>query len=224
MVTVAVHNSEGEPTGSLTLADSVWDVPFNMPLLHQAVTIQRGNKRQGNATTLGKSQLAYSGHKIRNQKGSGRSRQGSLKAPHMRGGAVAHGPQLRSFRRLLPKKMRRQALCVALSQKLRASRVLVVDEVESLTQPKTRQIKSLIDNLKIVGSVMIVTPNLQRILCKSCSNLIAVNVMDARELNPLAVAKSGTLLLTRGAAEQIEQTFGPAQGQSATASAAQETS
>ena len=200
-----VKNIEGEQTGTLDVSDFVWNAPFNPALLHQVVVAQAANQRLGTKKTLSKSEVRYSTHKIRAQKGGGRSRQGSRKSPHMRGGGVAHGPKPRSFRKGLPKKMRRQALRVVLSEKLRQEKVSILDEL-GVETPKTKFITSLLDNLGISGtSVLIVTEDGREELCKSVKNAPRVSTMEASQLNPLVAAKTNNLVITANALDTIDR-------------------
>ena len=131
-----VKDKKGKVVGSVEASDKVWAAPSNDDLLHQAVIAQQANKRQGTQDTQTRAEVSFSTRKIRPQKGTGQARQGSRRSPNRVGGGVAHGPHPRSFRQRLPKKMRRQALRVALSDKVREDAVTVID-VLKVDAPKS---------------------------------------------------------------------------------------
>ncbi|MBT5252296.1 MAG: 50S ribosomal protein L4, partial [Chloroflexi bacterium] len=121
-----VQDNKGKVVGSVAASDQVWRAESNDALLHQVVTAQQANKRRGTQDTQQRNQVSYSTRKIRPQKGTGQARQGSRRSPLLKGGGVAHGPHPRSYRQRLPKKMRRQALRVALSEKIRDEALIVL--------------------------------------------------------------------------------------------------
>ncbi len=204
---LVVKDKDGNTVGTTDADDSVWCAPFNEALLHQVAIAQLANKRLGTHSTLTRSQVRQSKRKIRNQKHSGRSRQGSIKAPHHRGGGVAHGPSPRSYTQKVHKKMTRQALRIALSIKLREEKVSVVDVLE-LKEPKTKAITSLISNFALTGSALIVTNGKNEMVYKSARNLQKVNVLPANQLNPLDIVRIKDLLLTRAAVETVNTMWG----------------
>ena len=147
---LSVRNRNGDVVGSVDVSDRVWSAPSNDALLYQAVTAQLANRRQGTHETKTRGQVSYSTRKLRAQKHTGRARLGSRKSPTLVGGGVIFGPHQRSYRQRLPKKMRRQALRVALSDKVREERLTILDEF-SLDAPKTKEVVDLVEALEIRG-------------------------------------------------------------------------
>jgi len=132
-----VKDNKGKVVGSVVANDSVWRAESNDALLHQVVVAQQANKRRGTQDTQQRNEVTFSTRKIRPQKGTGQARQGSRRSPLLKGGGVAHGPHPRSYRQRLPKKMRRQALRIALSEKVRDEALTIVDSLNIKT-PKSR--------------------------------------------------------------------------------------
>lgn len=199
-----VFDSSGKEVGVAPGSDATWDTPMNATLLHQVVVALQAARRQGTHATKRRGEVAYSTRKLRQQKRSGRARLGSRGSPAMIGGGVAHGPHPRDYRQRLPKKMRRQALKVALSSKLRNQEVKVVDYQHG-EQIKTRP---LVDLVNVFGngerSVMLVTEKYDFTLLKSSGNIANLSIMPADQLNALDVLKASVLLITRQGVSRIE--------------------
>ena len=138
-----VKDSTGKIVGSVAASDQVWGALNNDALLHQAVVAQLANKRRGTQSTQTRATVSFSTKKIRPQKGTGQSRQGSRRSPVRVGGGVAHGPHPRSYRQRLPKKMRRQALRVALSDKIRQESITIIDDLK-VDVPKSSTIRDIV--------------------------------------------------------------------------------
>ncbi|MEX0762362.1 MAG: 50S ribosomal protein L4 [Dehalococcoidia bacterium] len=201
-----VKDNTGNVVGAVEASDHVWAAPENTAVLHQAVVAQLANKRQGTHDTLNRHEVAYSTRKLRGQKHTGRARLGSRSSPVM-GGSVAHGPHPRSYRQRLPKKMRRLALRVALSDKVRSERVTVIDGF-SVEAPKTRAVKDLISGLGLQGSTLIVVEQTDANILKSVKNLPGVDLLEARLLNPLQAVSATNLLFTPDAVKAVNSLWG----------------
>ncbi len=201
-----VKNHSGEVVDTIEVNDEVWAAPRNDSLLHQAVVAQLANRRSGTHDSMRRSESRYSTAKIRSQKGTGRARQGSRSSMLM-GNSVAHGPHPRSHRQRLPKKMRRHALRVALSDKIREERLTVIDTV-SIDAPKTRFVKDLVLALGLSGGTLVVTEDSNPVFVKSASNLENVMVLPAPELNPLQATAARNLLITREAVRIVDSLWG----------------
>ena len=205
---VDVYSMTGEVVGQAELQDEVFGIIPNEGLLHQAVLRQLANARQGTADTKTRGEISGGGKKPWRQKGTGRARAGSTRAPHWRGGGVVFGPHPRSYHQDMPRKMRRLALRGALSASLAGGRVLVLDELQ-LTEPKTREVAQLFSNLDLEGSTLIVTPAADQAIVRSARNIPGTRILPADLLNVLDVLKHTHLVMPLAAARRIEQNLGP---------------
>ena len=200
---LSIKNRNGDVVGSVDVSDRVWSAPSNDALLQQVVIAQLANRRQGTHETKTRGQVSYSTRKLRGQKHSGRARVGSLKSPTLVGGGVIFGPHARSYRQRLPKKMRRQALRVALSDKVREERFTVLDEFE-LDRPRTKHVLDLVAALELRGSTLLVVEDVDRDLMLSARGAQRVDVIFADGLNVTSTVKATNVVATRGAVERIE--------------------
>ncbi len=177
-----VMNMAGEKVGQVELADSIFDAPVNTPLMHQALTRQLANARLGTAKVKGRSEVAGGGKKPWKQKGTGRARQGSIRAAQWRGGGIIFGPTLRSYDQRMPRKMRRAALCSALSVKAADEKIVVVDELK-VAEPKTREMALVLQRLVADSSVLILMAGANDTVERSANNLPDVKLLRAHYLN-----------------------------------------
>jgi len=207
MPKVAVYNKEGATVGEITLSDAVFGAEVNPGLLHEVVQMYLANQRQGTSDTKTRAEVSGGGKKPWRQKGTGRARQGSTRAPHWRHGGVVFGPHPRKFGWTMPKKARRAALRQALSDKLASGELIVVDSFE-LEAPKTREVVSLLKNLKAEGKAFIVTAEENVNVYKSARNIPGVRANAARNLNVYEVLASGKLVLTQDAVAKVEEVLG----------------
>ena len=198
-----IKNNTGKVVGSVEVSDQVWSAGSNDALLHQVVVAQQANQRRGTQDTQTRAEVSFSGRKLRPQKGSGASRQGSRRSSIRIGGGVAHGPHPRSHRQRIPKKMRRQALRVALSDKLRDQSVTVIDSLK-LEGPQSSVITSLVDTFKLQGRTLIVTASTDHNVVKSTNNLPDVEVQAASLMNPLETVRVPNLIVTKDALQTID--------------------
>ena len=206
-----VQDSKGKVVGSVAASDQVWRAESNDALLHQVVTAQQANKRRGTQDTQQRNQVSYSTRKIRPQKGTGQARQGSRRSPLLKGGGVAHGPHPRSYRQRLPKKMRRQALRVALSEKIRDEALIVLDSL-TLTAPKSSVIKDIVSAFDLKGRTLIVLGSTDQNVVKSVNNIPGVEVQAAALMNPLETVSTPNLIVTQDALAAIDSLWGEAGG------------
>ncbi len=200
---LSVRNRNGDVVGSVNVSDRVWSAPSNDALLYQAVTAQLANRRQGTHETKTRGQVSYSTRKLRAQKHTGRARLGSRKSPTLVGGGVIFGPHQRSYRQRLPKKMRRQALRVALSDKVREERLTILDEF-SLDAPKTKEVVDLVEALEIRGKTLLVTEGHDPTVVLSARGAERVDVTFADGLSVANAVGAANIVATRGAIERIE--------------------
>ena len=212
MATVDVRRLTGEAVESLTLDDEVFGVRPNVPVMHQVVVAQQAAARSGTHSTLTRAEVSGGGRKPFRQKGTGRARQGSTRAPHWEGGGVAHGPKPRDYRQRTPKKMVRLALRSALSDRAGEGRIVVVESWD-LPAPRTRDAKAALDALGVDGSVLVVLDRTDEVAHKSLRNLPQVQIVLASELNAYDILCNDWLVFTRanlpGRADSTELTETP---------------
>lgn len=207
MPKVAVYNREGATVGEITLSDAVFGAEVNAGLMHEVVQMYLANQRQGNHDTKTRSEVRGGGKKPWRQKGTGRARAGSTRAPNWRHGGVAFGPHPRSYGWTMPKKARRVALRSALSAKLAAGDVIVIDSFD-LAAPKTKEITALITALNAGKKAFVVTGEENTNVYKSARNIPGVNTNGARNLNVYEVLNATKLVLTRDAVAKVEEVLG----------------
>ena len=206
-----VKDNTGKIVGSVAASDQVWGALNNDALLHQAVVAQLANKRRGTQSTQTRATVSFSTKKIRPQKGTGASRQGSRRSPVRVGGGVAHGPHPRNHRQRLPKKMRRQALRIALSDKVRQESVTIIDDLR-IEAPKSSTIRDIVKALDLKGRTLIVTGSTDQNIVKSAGNLPGIEVQAAALMNSLEAASFTNLVLTQDALEAIDRLWGSSGG------------
>ena len=196
---VAVRNQSGETVHSIELSDAVFNVPMNKTLVHQAMVIYQGNRRQGTHDTKTRSEVSGGGRKPWIQKHTGRARQGSTRSPQWRHGGVVFGPHPRSYRKSLPKRMKRAALRCVLSDKVRSDRVVCLDSMDTI-DGRTRSMAGLLERLNISGSALIVTLGTDRNVVQAASNLKKIYTLPVNQLNAETLLSKDTLILTEEAA------------------------
>ncbi len=196
MPAVEVRSVSGTPVATVRLDDSVFGVEPNVPVMHQVVTAQLAAARAGDHSTKTRAEVRGGGRKPWRQKGSGRSRQGSIRSPHWRGGGVALGPKPRSYRQRTPKKMVQLALHSALSDRAADGRIAVVDDW-GFTAPRTKDARAALEALGLDGTVLIVLDRDAEAVYKSFRNLPDVHVLLASELNAYDVLCSDWVVFTR---------------------------
>ena len=204
MPKVAVYNMQGNTVGELELNDEIFAAPVNTGLMHQAVVMYLANQRRGTAATKTRAAVSGGGRKPWRQKGTGRARHGSIRSPIWVGGGVTFGPQPRDYRLAMPKKARRQALKSALSSKVAAGSLIVVDELK-FDEPKTRRMVEVLNNLQVQGKALVVTASDGRNVVLSARNIPGVNTIRAQDLNVYAVLNSEQLIITKEAVEVVEE-------------------
>src|SRR5216110_2759039 len=155
MPTVKVRNLKNEEIGDVQLSDAVFGAPFNEALIHAAVRNFMANGRQGTSATKTRGDVSGAGRKLWKQKGTGRARIASLRSPLWKGGGNVHGPQPRDWSYNLPKKMRKRAMCAAISERLREGNLIIVDDWK-LDAPKTKDFINTLVKLKLTGKALIV--------------------------------------------------------------------
>jgi large subunit ribosomal protein L4 len=199
-----VYDRDGKETGTLELPASVFNAPVNEAVLHQAVRRQQANDRQGTHETKTRGEVSGGGKKPWKQKGTGRARQGSTRAPQWRHGGTVFGPHPRTYEQKMPRKQRRLALRSALSVKSQEGAVRIVEEI-ALEAPKTRVVAALFDEMGAGARTLFVIPEHDLMLEKSTRNLAGVKTILATNLNPTDVLTADTIVFTRSALTQVEE-------------------
>ncbi|GEA86309.1 50S ribosomal protein L4 [Cellulomonas cellasea] len=214
-LTVDVLNADGKKAGTADLPAEVFDVQTNVPLIHQVVVAQLAAARQGTHSTKTRGEVRGGGRKPYKQKGTGRARQGSTRAPQFAGGGVVHGPTPRDYSQRTPKKMKAAALRGALSDRARAGRVHVVSGFAPGAAPSTKSALQVLANLSGRKNVLVVVERQDEITWKSLRNVERVHLLVSDQLNTYDVLISDDVVFTQGALDAF--LAGPAKGRSATA-------
>lgn len=206
MANVKIYNMLGEECGTLKLSDAVFGQEYNEALIHQVVVAYRANQRQGTKSTLTRSEVRGHAKKPWRQKGTGRARHGSSKAPQWRGGGLAFAPKPRDFSKKVNKEAKKVAFKSAISTKLAAKELIVVNNLD-LKQPKTKEVVSTLDNLKLNKTVIFVTNNKNENLLMASGNIERVDVTTANLLNVYDIISCDRLVITEDAIKSIEEAY-----------------
>lgn len=203
MPTVTVYNTKGAPIGEIALNENIFGAKVNETLLHEAVVMQLASRRQGTASAKNRAAVRGGGRKPWRQKGTGQARHGTRRSPIWTGGGIIFGPTPRSYDYNLPKKARRQALKSALSAKVAAGELIVVDEI-NFTEPKTKTMVGILGNLK-AKKALIVTAVMEENLFKSARNIPGAMAMVTEGLNVYDILAYDNLVLTKDAVGKVEE-------------------
>ena len=194
-----VIDAKGKKVDSVDLPAEVFDVQTNVPLIHQVVVAQRAAARQGTHNTLRRGEVSGAGRKPFKQKGTGRARQGSIRAPQMRGGGIVHGPHPRDYSQRTPKKMIAAALRGALSDRARGERLHVINSLSVGDAPSTKAVAALLATIAPSKNVLIVLQREDEVSYKSVRNIQTVHVLPFDQLNAYDVLVSDDIVFTKGA-------------------------
>jgi len=200
---IDVVDAAGKKAGSVTLPADIFDVQTNIPLIHQVVVAQLAAARQGTHKVKHRGEVFGSGRKPFKQKGTGRSRQGSIRAPEHRGGGVVHGPVPRSYAQRTPKKMVRQALLGALSDRARGERLHIVANLGLGDTPSTKTAAALVKQTAPGRNVLVVISRADEVGQKSVRNLLGVHAIHPDQLNAYDVLESDDIIFTQGAYDEF---------------------
>lgn len=199
-----VINLNGEKVKDINLNKNVFDCEANEIVLKKAIDLQLASLRQGTQKTKSRAEVSGGGRKPYKQKGTGNARQGSIRAPHYRGGGVALSINPRSYTFKMNKKERALALRSALSLKAQEKKLVIVDSLE-MSSLKTKDIKAMLNKLNLTGKVLFVTSNDAENLYMGSRNLNKVNLILAEELNVFDIVNSDTLVIDEAAVAAIEE-------------------
>jgi len=206
MPKVALYNTSGAQVGEIELSDAVFGIEPHKHVLHQAVLMQQAGMRLGTHKVKNRSEVSGGGRKPWRQKGTGRARQGSIRAPQWKGGGVVFGPTPRKYGFKLPKKVRRLAIKSALSSKVLDNNIIVLDELK-LAQPKTKDFVAILNNLKVDTKTLVVTADYDDNVALSARNIPSVKFITANGINVLDVLVYDKLLITKDAVSKVEEVF-----------------
>jgi large subunit ribosomal protein L4 len=198
---IDVVDLKGKKAGSIELPDSLFDVQTNIPLIHQVVTAQLAAARQGTHKTKNRGEVSGAGRKPFKQKGTGRARQGSIRAPQMTGGGIVHGPTPRDYSQRTPKKMIAAALLGALSDRARGSRIHAVQAFTAGEAPSTKAVVDLLSGVATSKHVLVVLERDDELGFKSVRNLPSVHVLTYDQLNAYDVLVSDDIVFSQAALE-----------------------
>ena len=204
---VPVYNLAGEVVKNIEVSDSVFAVPFNQAVVHQALVRQRANARQGTSSTKTRGEVTGSTRKLFRQKHTGMARAGSIRSPLRRGGGITFGPKPRSYRQAMPKKMHQLAIRCVLSAKARDEELKVLEELK-FDQPKTKQMDGALVALGVDSSALIVTGEPEENVVKSARNLAGIKLIPAHILNVVDILSYKMLLMTEAAVRKAEKIWG----------------
>ncbi|KQQ94017.1 MULTISPECIES: 50S ribosomal protein L4 [Microbacteriaceae] len=197
--TVDVVDVTGKKSGTVELPAELFDVQTNVPLIHQVVVAQLAAARQGTHKVKSRGEVSGAGRKPFKQKGTGRARQGSIRAPQMTGGGIVHGPTPRDYSQRTPKKMIAAALLGALSDRARGARVHVVESLTLGETPKTKAVIALLDQIATSKHVLIVLSRGDEQALKAVRNIPTVHTLTADQLNAYDVLVSDDIVFTKAA-------------------------
>ena len=204
---VPVRSTTGEVLRQIEVSDSVFGVPSNAAVAHQALLRQLANERQGTASAKTRGEVAGSTKKLYGQKHTGRARAGSMKSPLRRGGGVIFPPKPRDYHQDLPKKMRRLAIRTVLSNKVSENELIVVDGF-TFSEPKTKEMAGILASLGVESSALIATTERNDNLVKSARNLRGIVTIPADLLNVASVLSHKNLVMTEEAVRRAEELWG----------------
>lgn len=204
MLKVAVYNQEGQKVKDTELNESVFGIEPNNQAIFDMVLLQRASWRQGTHKVKNRTEVKGGGKKPWRQKGTGRARQGSIRAPQWRGGGVVFGPTPRSYKFKLNRKVRRLALKSALSSKVQDNEFMAIDGI-SFEAPKTKAMVKVLENLNAPVKTLLVVDEIDVNVEKSANNIPGVKLLDAKHVNVYDILNSNKLIMTEAAIKAVEE-------------------
>lgn len=207
MANVKVYNMKGAEVGSLELSDEVFGVEYNEPLIHQAVVTYLANQRQGTKSSLTRTEVRGGGAKPWRQKGTGRARQGSTRAPQWTHGGVVFAPKSRDFSKKMNISARRTAILSALSKKLSDGELIVLDELK-VSAPKTKEMEAFRKALKLEKRTVVVMDEKNEDVVLAARNLPTLSTISVGEINTYELVANAVVVLTKGSVAVLEAMYG----------------
>lgn len=205
MPKVKVYNINAEESGTVTLKDNVFKVPYNEALIHEVVVAYLANQRQGTKSALTRSEVRGHAKKPWKQKHTGRARQGSTKGPQWTGGGIVFAPKPRDFSKKVNAKAKKLAFASALSEKLNQKQITIIDSIE--LEPKTKNVQKMLDAFKFDNSTIIVTNGNNDNLLRASNNIPTVSVVEAKLLNTYEIVSNKNVVFTKDAVKKIEEAY-----------------
>jgi large subunit ribosomal protein L4 len=212
MTSVNIKTPTGTTAGSVELPADIFDAQVNVGLLHQVVVAQLAAARQGTHSTKRRGEVSGSGKKPFKQKGTGRARQGSIRAPQYRGGGITHGPKPRDYDQRTPKKMKAAALRGALSDRARNEKVHVLSSIVEGSTPNTKSALAAISSVSTAKNILVVVDRMDLVSWLSLRNVEAIHLVAVDQLNTYDVLVSDDVVFTKAALEALSN--GPTRGKS----------
>ena len=203
MAKIEMKNASGKKASSVEVADAVFAITPNIPVMHQVVVAQLAHRRSGTQSTKTRAEVSGGGKKPFKQKGTGNARQGSIRAPHFSGGAVSLGPTPRKYSQRTPKKMVQLAMRSALSDRMTENKVVVVDEF-SFAEPSTKSASAVLKSLGVSDRVLLVLERKDATSWKSFRNLKDVQVISTGELNAYDILCNDWIVFTKASLPKLE--------------------
>lgn len=205
MPTIAVYNREAQKVGEMQLNDNVFGIEVNSEVMHQVVVAQLANKRQGTQSAKTRAEVRGGGIKPWRQKGTGRARQGSIRAPQWIHGGIVFAPKPRDYRMSVPKKVRRLAIKSALSSKVVENNMIVLESLE-LEVPKTKEVVKMLSAFEAKKTLILTEVNNENVY-KSARNIEGVEVLPVNNINVYDLLKYDKVMVTKSAIEKIEEVY-----------------
>lgn len=207
MPSVKVYKMDGSVAGEMQLSDKIFNAEYNEPLIHQAVVTRLANERQGTKSTLTRTEVRGGGAKPWRQKGTGRARQGSIRAPQWTKGGVVFAPKSRDFSKKMNVEARRGALFSALSKKVADGELIVVDKLE-VKEGKTKEMVRFQEALKLEKRTLVVMDTDDIGVIRASRNIRKFSTMPVAQISTYEVVANAVVVLTKGAVEKIEEVYG----------------
>ncbi|AAO37055.1 50S ribosomal protein L4 [Clostridium tetani] len=205
MPTVGLFNKEGQKVGDFQLSDKVFGVEVNKEVLHQVIVAQLANKRQGTQSSKTRAEVSGGGRKPWRQKGTGRARQGSIRAPQWIKGGVVFAPKPRDYSMAIPKSMKRVAMKSALSSKVQENEIVILESLEA-DAPKTKEIVKMLAAFN-AKKTLIVTEESNKNIYKSARNIEGVTVLPVNNINVYDILRYDKFIITKDAVSKIEEVY-----------------
>lgn len=207
MANVKVFNMQNKETGSMEISDALFQMEYNVPLIHQAVVTRLANERQGTKSTLTRSEVRGGGRKPFRQKGTGNAREGSIRAPQFIKGGIVFAPKSRDFAKKMNVTAKRTAMFSALSKKLADGEFVVIDEV-AVSEGKTKEMVAFLKAFGFEKSVLLVMDNADEKVIRAARNLEKLQTIPVQQLNTYDVVKNSVVVLAKGSVEKLQEVYG----------------
>ncbi|MGI5883916.1 MAG: 50S ribosomal protein L4 [Candidatus Spyradocola sp.] len=206
MPKIALTNMQGANVGEIELSDGIFAVPMNEPVVHQVIVAQLANKRQGTQSALGRTEVSGGGRKPWRQKGTGRARQGSTRAPQWTHGGVVFAPKPRDYSKSVPRKVKRLAMKCALSSKVFDGDMIVLDAL-TFEAPKTREMAKVLNAIGATKKTLLVLPGKDETVYRVSNNIPGLEIAYVNTINVLDIMNCDKFVVLKDAVAQIEEVY-----------------